>query len=105
MDTSTVGAEEMMKVIISEWSLDNLPEDQQMEMVDKIGDLVYQSVLLKAVDMLDENGAEEFDTLVDTPGTDAPKVLAFFEKRIPNFDELVAGEVKAIKDKTVHLIK
>ena len=104
MDT-TVKAEEMMNAIVEEWGLQSFPPEQQMEMVDKIGDLVYQSVLLKAVDMLDEAGEAEFDALVDMPGTDAPKVLEFFGKHIPDFDALVAGEVKNIKERTVDLAK
>lgn len=104
MDTSHTQGEEIMKAIIAEWGLENFPPEKQIEMVDKIGDLVYQSILLKAVDMLDEVGQAEFDALVDGPDVDATKVLAFFGTKIPDFNALIDNEVKMIKERTVDLV-
>ena len=104
MDTTNIQGQEMMKAIVAEWGLESFPPEQQMEMVDKIGDLVYQAILLKAVDMLEEKDEAEFDALVEAPGTDAPKVLEFFAKKIPDFDTLVEKEVKNVKAQTVDLI-
>jgi len=45
----------LSKDIVREWGLHSLSEEKQMEMVDRIGRLLYQALLVRSLDILAES--------------------------------------------------
>lgn len=88
----------LSKDIIKEWGLESLPEAKQVEMVDRIGRIMYQAILVRALDILSEKEQTEFDLLLDEDTTTPQDVLAFLQKKIPTFDQLVEEERKSLKE-------
>ena len=83
--------------IIKEWELEGLPKDKQMEMADRIGKMMYQALLVRALDILSEKEQEEFDALLDEDGTTPQDVMKFLASKIPTFDRLVEDEKSQLK--------
>jgi hypothetical protein len=87
----------LSKDIIKEWGLESLPPEKQMDMIDRIGKMVYQAILVKALDILSEKEQTEFDLLLDENTTTPQDVLAFLQSKIPTFEQLVLEEKQNLK--------
>ena len=87
----------LSKEIIEEWKLDSLPEDRQVEIVERIGKIIYQALLVRSLDILSQKEQEEFDLLLDEDTTTPETVLVFLKNKIPNFDKIMLEERKNLK--------
>ncbi len=87
----------LSKDIVSEWGLGELPQEEQIDMVDRIGRLIYQAVLVRSLDILSEIEQEEFDLLLDEDTTTPEEVVLFLERKIPTFKILLKEEVNKLK--------
>lgn len=88
----------LSKEIIKEWGLESLPQEKQLEMVERIGRIIYQAVLVRTLDILSEKDQDEFDALLDQDTTTPDEVLAFLQKKIPTFEQIMLEERKSIKE-------
>ncbi|MHB1316932.1 MAG: hypothetical protein ACYCZW_03735 [Minisyncoccota bacterium] len=87
----------LSKDIVSEWGLGELPQEEQIDMVDRLGRLIYQAVLVRSLDILSEVEQEEFDLLLDEDTTTPEEVILFLERKIPTFKILLKDEVDKLK--------
>ena len=83
--------------IIKEWGLKSLPKAKQEEMVERIGKLVYQAILVRSLNILSEEEQDEFDKLLDKDETTPQDVMTFLHSKIPTFQELLSGEREKLK--------
>ena len=88
----------LSKDIIKEWGLQSLPAEKQKDFVERIGKMMYQAILVKALDILSEKEQTEFDLLLDEDATTPNEVLAFLKSKIPTFDQLVMEERESLKE-------
>lgn len=87
----------LSKDIIEDWGLDSLPQDKQTDFVDRVGKMIYQAVLVRALDILSEKEQEEFDVILDKDSSTPQEILAFLKSKIPTFDQLVIEERNNLK--------
>lgn len=83
--------------IIQGWELESLPEIRQVEMIDRIGRILYQAILVRALDILTDKEQDQLDELLAEDDTKPQDVLGFLEARIPTFKQLVREEREHIK--------
>ena len=83
--------------IIKEWGLQSLSPEKQEEMVERIGRIMYQAILVRSLDILSEGEQDEFDALLDKNDTNPQTVLAFLSSKIPTFDQLLKDEKENLK--------
>jgi len=88
----------LSKDIVKEWGLGALPEIKQVEMVERIGRIIYQAILVRALDILSEKEQTEFDDLLNQDSTTPEEVLKFLASKIPTFDQLVLEERASLKE-------
>lgn len=84
--------------IVKEWGLGALPYEKQLDMVERIGKIIYQALLVRSLDILSEKEQEEFDALLDLDTTTTDDVLGFLQKKIPNFEKIVLEERRNLKN-------
>lgn len=82
--------------VLVELGLDKLSADEQAEMVLSIGRVVYQAVLFRVMESLDETKKEEFGKLLDA-NADEQALLAFLDANVSNFDDLLKEELDKFK--------
>ncbi|MCX6703705.1 MAG: DUF5663 domain-containing protein [Candidatus Zambryskibacteria bacterium] len=87
----------LSKDVIVEWGLGDLPLEEQIDMVDRIGRLIYQAVLVRSLDILSEVEQVEFDLLLDEDTTTPQEVVVFLESKIPTFKLLLKEEINKLK--------
>ncbi len=88
----------LSKDVIKEWGLTSMPATEQNTMVERIGRILYQAILVRSLDILSEKEQVEFDELLDQDSTTPDEVLAFLQKKIPTFEQMVLDEKKSLKD-------
>lgn len=88
----------LSKDIIAEWGLGNMTPEKQEEIVDRIGKLLYQAILVRALDILSESEQDEFDKILDVEATTPEDVLVFLRSKIPTFEELRSEEKNRLRD-------
>ena len=91
----------LSKDIVREWGLDGLSEPKQVELVERIGKLLYQAVLVRSLDILSEKEEAELDTILDTDTSTAQDVLIFLQSKIKMFDAFVTEEREKLKEDIV----
>ena len=88
----------LSKDLLEEWGLKSLPEEKQKEIVERIGRLVYQAILVKSLDILSDKEQIELDLLLDEDITTPEDVLVFLKSKIPTFDQLIMEERNKLKE-------
>lgn len=91
------------KNIISELGIDLLPEAKQIEMLEQVGRIVFQGVLISALEIMDEKSKDEFEKVLDK-GVGADEVIEFLKLNLPNFNEIVEKQVVKIKQQSLDFI-
>lgn len=87
----------LSKEVIAEWGLESLPEIKQIEMMDRIGRMLYQAMLVRSLDILSEEEQTEFDAVLDKDNSTPKDVLEFLKSKIPTFDQMMDEEREKLK--------
>jgi ABC-type Fe3+-hydroxamate transport system substrate-binding protein len=78
----------LQKTIIEELGMQNIPQDQQAELLTKMGDVLFKRILLETLEILSEEDQKIFGEMVDTKKS-AEEVEEFLKSKIENYDEFV----------------
>lgn len=95
----------LQKNIINDLGLDKLPAKEQEEALLSIGRIIFQSVLIRTMEELDEAGKDEFEKILSEKPNDEEAILSFLQKKIPNLNEIVNEEVAKFKQDSVDFMK
>jgi hypothetical protein len=82
---------EIRENIISLFDIDKLPDQEQEEMISKIGKIIFESVLTRVLPMLSENELTEYEGLIENKAL-PNEVMNFLISKIPSFVEIVIEE-------------
>ena len=91
--------------IIKDLGLENLPQKEQEESLLSIGRIIFQSVMIKVMEELDEAGKDEFEKILAEKPNDEEAILNFLRSKLPNLDEIVNDEVAKFKQESVDFVK
>lgn len=91
--------------IIKDLGIDNLPQKEQEETLLSIGRIIFQSVLIRVMEELDDKGKDEFEKILTENPNDEEAILNFLRSKLPNLDEIVNEEVVKFKQESVDFIK
>jgi hypothetical protein len=92
--------DEFNKKIIKDFGLENIDSREQERMIEKIGNLLFESVVERAVDEMDEDATNDFDGVITEAGNDYQKIISFLKSRVPEFDKIVSEELSRLKRAT-----
>lgn len=82
---------EIRQNIIDLFEIDKMPIDKQEEMIEKIGKIIFQSVLMRILPMMPPEDLEIYNKMMDD--NESPeKVFDFLFEKIPNFFGIIAEE-------------
>ncbi len=87
--------------IIKEWNIKSKSDVETGSDALRIGKTIYQAILVRSLDILNEEEEEALDTLLDNDSTTTEDVLKFLKSKIPTFDILVKEEREKIKGELV----
>lgn len=73
---------------------------EQERMIEKIGNLLFESIVERAVDVMNEAVMNEFEDAIANAGSDYQKVISFLKSKVPGFDKIVSEEMFRLKRAT-----
>jgi len=92
--------DEFKKKIVEDFGLSAMEISEQENMIEKIGNLLFESVVERAVDEMDEETMNDFDETIGNAGSDYQKVISFLKERVKGFDKIVSEELSRLKRAT-----
>jgi hypothetical protein len=92
--------ESFNKKIVKDFGLESMDSVEQERMIEKIGNLLFESVVERAVDVMDEDVMNEFEDAVADAGSDYQKIISFMKSKVPGFDKIVSEELSRLKRAT-----
>ena len=90
MDTS------MRTAIINAFNLTTLTKEEQNKMIAQIGDLIFQSVLVRVIPDMSNEKQDELQKMLDADAT-PDAILGYLTREVPNFAEIVTEEAQTFK--------
>ena|SRR3990167_3397426 len=91
---------ELIKRIAEDFGLASMDSGEQERMIEKIGNLLFESVVERAVDAMDEQTMRDFEEIITNAGNDYQKVTDFLKTRVSGFDQVVTEELARLKRAT-----
>jgi len=88
------------KKIVEDFGLGSLDSREQERMIEKIGNLLFESVVERAIDVMDDATMKDFEDTVSGAGSDYQKVISFLKTKVPEFDKIVSEEMSRLKRAT-----
>jgi hypothetical protein len=92
--------EEFNKKIIDDFGLSGMDSREQERMIEKIGNLLFESVVERSVDAMDEEVMNQFDGAIANAGSDYQQIISFLKSKVPGFDTIVSEEMSRLKRAT-----
>lgn len=92
--------EDFNKKIATDFGLNGMGKEDQEKMIEKIGTLLFESVIERSVDLMDNNMMSEFEDTVTNAGSDYGQVISFLKLKVPGFQNIVSEEMSRLKRAT-----
>jgi hypothetical protein len=86
--------------ITQDFGLSNMRAEEQEKMIDRIGTLLFEAVVERSVDTMDDGTLSDFEDMLGSAGNDYQKVLSFLKDRVGSFGEIVSDELGRLKRAT-----
>ncbi|MDD4661876.1 MAG: hypothetical protein PHG24_01165 [Candidatus Pacebacteria bacterium] len=87
------------KTLIQLLNLENVSEDEQMRILEKVSDIVLDKALVRLMNELEEEEAKKLNELLDNGKQD--EVAIFLYNKFPNINDIFDEEIEKIKGKLV----
>lgn len=91
--------EELKKKIANDFGLSKMDPEEQERMIEKIGNLLFEAVIERSVDEMDEGVMKEFETLLSEEN-DYQNIISFLKSKTQGFDGIVSDEMVRLKRAT-----
>lgn len=89
--------EEIKQKIATDFGFADLPSLEQERMIEKIGNMLFESVLERSFDSLSDKDLSDYEEMLGSIGADYQKIMDFFKDRVPAFSEIVSQELVRLK--------
>jgi hypothetical protein len=93
--------QDLKKKITTDFGLTAMDPNEQERMIEKIGNLLFESVVERSLEGMDEGTMNEFDETISNAGEDYQKVITFLKGKVDGFDIIVKDEMSRLKRATV----
>ncbi len=93
----------LQQSVITLLGIDKMPLEQQNEVMTKIGGIIYQGILSRALETLPEEKQVEFEKLTDN-NVEPDELFSFLTANVPTFQQIVEEEVKSFTGEVEHAL-
>jgi len=88
--------------IIKEFGLENFSSEEQAEFIKDIGENLKLRVGMKFAEIMSDDQLEQFQAVMDSDDDEA--ATKWLVANVPNYAQLVADEMQAIKSEIQHTV-
>lgn len=90
---------------LEELGLNNLTEDKKVQLLDDMGRMINQNIIMRVVDAMSEDDKNEFDKVIGENMENPEAILNFLKSKVPNFDMIVSEEIEKFKKESVEFMQ
>ena len=91
------------KSIIEILDLDSLPKEEAEEILIRTGAVIYQNVLMRAVETMTEKDQDDFEKILDNEGK-PEEIFNFLKNKVKDFEKIITEEAGKFKNKTSNIM-
>jgi len=85
------------------FELDKMPPEKGIEMLDRLANLVFQAVLVRALPLLSEEDLTEYEKIVASD--DGGDILfKFLSEKVPEFNKIITEEIGVLRREATNAI-
>ena len=89
--------------IIRILGIDSLAKEKQQEAVERLSAIVYQNVMLRVLDILDEKQKDEFEKEIEK-NPDPENLFSWLADRIQNVDKIIEEEAQKLREESKDIL-
>ena len=78
------------------FQLDKMPPEKGEEVLNRLANLVFQSVLVRSLPMLSEEDLSEYEKIV-SGDEDADVLIKFLSEKVPEFNKIISEEAGVLR--------
>jgi len=91
--------------IMTALGFDKLPEEEQKGLYERIGGVLFQGILIRALETMSEDEQDAFDAFLGEHPDDPAAMLAYLREHVAEFDALTESEVARFKASALEIVK
>ncbi len=96
--------DEIKQKISKDFGFTSLPPLEQERMIEKMGNMLFESVLERSFDLLNEEDLNDYENMLAEGGADYHKIISCFQEKVPTFKTIVSQELDRLKKITSTLL-
>lgn len=93
----------LLQKIAEEFGFGELPEEKKVELITRIGGVVYQGVLMRTLNEMSEEEQAEFETMLDKD-TPPDQLFVYLKEKVPSIDSIIKEETEKFKQDTISVM-
>ena len=94
----------IIKNLVEALGLSKLPPEVQEETLVRVGNIIFQNVMIRVLDSMTEEEQKEFDKLITERPDDQEAIYNYLKNKVPDFDTVVAEEVEKFRTEAQELL-
>lgn len=93
----------LRKTLIEMYNLSSLSEAEQNEIIERIGSLVFQAILMRVMENMSDTDKQSFEKLLDHDAS-PEEITGFLREKVPGFDEVAKEEAEKLHADSVNFM-
>src|SRR3989344_5946716 len=85
----------IQKTIVDLFELEKMPPEKAAEMMNRLGKLIFQAVLVRALPLLSEQDMAEYERVVASG--EGEEIFKFLGEKVSNFENIIKEESEALR--------
>jgi hypothetical protein len=92
---------QVQQTIATQFELGSMPEKEREVAMDKIGEVIFNSIFIQCMEELPENDKDELDEVLEKNSGDMDSIFDFFGKKLPGFQKIVDSKISEFKQRAL----
>lgn len=93
----------MQQTIMTELGFDKLPEAEQAELYKRIGAVLFQGIVLRALEAMTNDEQNAVDAFIGEHEDDPEALMGYLREHLADFDKLASDEVARFRASALEL--
>lgn len=89
--------------LIKELGLEKLPEKEQKELLEKMGKVVYEKILIKVIEKLTDDEASKLTELLEEKKIE--EFGKYLDEKVPDSGSIIKEEVEKFREKMIEAVE
>ncbi|MBU0612003.1 hypothetical protein KKA39_03140 [Patescibacteria group bacterium] len=85
------------------FELDKLLPEEREEFIIRVGSVIYQNVLMRALETMSDKDQNGFERILDNNGS-PQEIFGFLKEKVKDFEKIITEEAEKFKNKTENIM-